>query len=226
MKKQIATCLREDMTSHAPLHRHHKLMMGMFGLGNWCFFMPSKHNASQQNYDISLGHPHHTRTLRRASKPNKPRCLQPFKMSTPSDTATPGTDSVRHHATLPTASDTRRQIIANSLVLFPNIVRDHITKFPTIPVRATDIFDVCVANVTRKYGSENEPKFIARLSHAHKEHPAARMLIASSRAMSTMESALHDLLKESVDGLGVALDDMLPVREDDTEGTDKPSTLR
>lgn len=145
-------------------------------------------------------------------------------MSTPSDTATPGTDSVRHHATLPTASDTRRQIIANYLVLFPNIVRDHITKFPTIPVRATDIFHVCVANVTRKYGSENEPKFIAKLSHAHKEHPAARMLIASGRAMSTMESALHDLLKESVDGLGVALDDMLPVREDDTEGTDKPQS--
>lgn len=42
--------------------------------------------------------------------------------------------------------------------------------------------------------------------------------------MFTMESALHSLLEGSVEGLGVALDDMLPVREDRTDGTDEPQS--
>lgn len=172
--------------------------------------------------DINLGFPHYTRTLRKTSQPNETRHLHPLTMSTPSDAATPGIDSNTHSPLLPTASDTRRQIIANALVLFPHIVQDHNTSFPNIPIRAEEIFDVCIADVTEQYGSEDAPMYTAKLTHAHKAYPAARMLILSSRAVSTMELALHDLLDRSAHALGVSLDALLPVREGCAEETDGP----
>jgi len=120
-----------------------------------------------------------------------------------------------------TAGDTRQQIIANALVQYPNIVEDHIKSFPGSPVRATDIFDVCVANVTKQYGSEDARKFIARLSYAHKKCPAARMLIASGWVMPTMELALPNLLEQSAKQLGDALDILLPLREGCVEAADE-----
>ena len=140
-------------------------------------------------------------------------------MAAPSNTATPAMGPIDHSPLLPTASDTRRQIIANALVEYPSIVQDHITNFDNMPVRAEDIFDVCVANVTGQYGSATR-KYIAKLTHAHKGYPAARMLILSGRAMPTMESALHDLLEQSAHGLGVSLETLLPVREGCGEVTD------
>lgn len=114
---------------------------------------------------------------------------------------------------LPTASDTRQQIIANSLVIYPNVVQEHVNKFPNIPVRAADIFDVCVADVTKQYGGPGNPKYIAKLTHAHVKYPAARMLLMSGAARATIDGALHNLLEHSVSGLGVSHETLLPVCE-------------
>jgi hypothetical protein len=114
---------------------------------------------------------------------------------------------------LPTASDTRQQIIANSLVIYPNVVQEHINKFPNIPVRAADIFDVCVADVTKKYGGVGNLKYLAKLTHAHEKYPAARMLLMSGGAAATIDGALHSLLEHSVSGLGACIYELLHVRE-------------
>lgn len=114
---------------------------------------------------------------------------------------------------LPNASDTREQIIANSLVVYPNVVQEHINKFPTIPVRAADIFDVCVVDVTKQYGSPGNSKYIAKLTHAHEKHPAARMFLMSGNATDTVYGALDSLLAHSIGRLGVDHDTLLPARE-------------
>lgn len=113
----------------------------------------------------------------------------------------------------PTASDTCQQIIANSLVVYPNVVQEHVNKFPNTSVRATDIFDVCVADVTKQYGRPSNPEYIANLTHAHVKHPAARMLLMSGAARATIDGALHNLLEHSVNGLGASQETLLPVRE-------------
>ncbi|GAB7324658.1 hypothetical protein MBLNU13_g08536t2 [Cladosporium sp. NU13] len=113
---------------------------------------------------------------------------------------------------LPTVSDTRQQIITNSLVIYPNVVQEHVNKFPDIPVRAADIFDVCIADVTKQYGGPGNPKYIAKLTHIHVKHPAARMLLESGSAAATIDGALHNLLEHSVSGLGVSHETLLPVR--------------
>jgi hypothetical protein len=118
-----------------------------------------------------------------------------------------------HSTTLPTASDTREQIVANALVLYPDVVQEHINKFPNIPVRATDIFDVCVVDVTKQYGGIGDPKSIAKLTHSHEKHPAARMFLMSGGATATMNGALHSLLEHSVGRLGVSHENVLPERE-------------
>jgi len=143
-------------------------------------------------------------------------------MAAPNDTAAHEMNSTDHSPTLPTSSDTRRQIIANALVEYPNIVQNFITTFPNSPICATNIFDVCVANVTEQYGSKDAPKYIAKLSHPHKGYLAARMLILSGRAMPTMELALHDLLEQSASRLGKSLDILLPVREGCAQVTEGP----
>ena len=138
----------------------------------------------------------------------------------------PGVGPIINSPPLPTASDTRRQIIANALVEYPHIVQNHVIKFSNIPVRAEDIFDVCVANVTDQYGcedaSEDASKFIAKLTYAHKGYPAARLLLLSGRVMLSMNLALHDLLERSANGLGASLDTLLPLREGCTEDMDGP----
>lgn len=114
---------------------------------------------------------------------------------------------------LPTASDTREQIIANALVTYPNVVQEHINKFPNTPVRAADIFDVCVGEVTKQYGGIGDPKYIATLTHAHEKYPAARMMLMSGPAGATVDGALHNLLEQCVAGLGASHDTLLPARE-------------
>jgi len=114
---------------------------------------------------------------------------------------------------LPTASDTRQQIIANSLVNYPNVVQEHINKFSNIPVLAADIFDVCVADVTNKYGGVGNLKYLAKLTHAHAKYPAARMLLMSGGAAATINGALYSLIEYFVSLLGASLDELLPVRE-------------
>lgn len=83
---------------------------------------------------------------------------------------------------------------------------------------------MCVANVTDQYGSEDASedasKYIAKLTHAHMEYPATRMLLLSGRLMPTMKLALHGLLERSANGLGASLDTLLPVREGCAEDTD------
>ena len=146
------------------------------------------------------------------------------------DTAAPKVESIVNSPPLPTASDICRQITANALVLFPNIVQNHITKFSNIPVRAQNIFDVCVANVTDQYSSEDvsedasedASKYTAKLTHAHMEYPAARMLLLSGRAMPTMRLALHGLLERCAEPLGTSLDTLLPMRDGCAEDTDGP----
>lgn len=114
---------------------------------------------------------------------------------------------------LPTASDTREQIIANALVTYPNVVQEHVNKFPNTPVRAADIFDVCVGEVTKQYGGIGDPKYIATLTHAHEKYAAARMMLMSGPAGATIDGALHNLLEQCVAGLRASHDTLLPVRE-------------
>ncbi|KAM0704400.1 hypothetical protein Q7P35_008634 [Cladosporium inversicolor] len=98
-------------------------------------------------------------------------------MATPNSMATFETDEDHPKSpSLPTASDTREQIIANSLVVYPNVVQEHNNKFPNIPVRAADIFDVCVVDVTKHYGGPGNPKYIAKLTHAHESIPRLELI--------------------------------------------------
>lgn len=183
--------------------------------------------------DISLSLPPYIRTLQTTSQSTKTSYPHFLKMADARDTAAPKVESIVNSPPLPTASDIWtasdicRQITANALVLYPNIVQNHITKFSNIPVRAQDIFDVCVANVTGQYGSEDASedasKYIAKLTHAHMEYPAVRMLLLSGRAMPTTKLALHDFLERCAKPLGTSLDTLLPVREGCAEDTDGPN---
>jgi hypothetical protein len=126
-----------------------------------------------------------------------------------------------HISPLPTASDTRQQIIANALIMYPNIVQQHVNRFPNIPVRAVDIFDIHVIDVTRQLDSNNDRKYNARLTHAHEKYPAARMLFMGGSRAATIEDALHNLLEQSVAGLG-ASSDKVPVCEGCAQETTGP----
>ena len=139
--------------------------------------------------------------------------------------ATLGMRSNFHDQNLPSTNDTRQQIIANALVGYPNIIQQHTTKYPNIPVRATDIFDICVANVTKHDDNFyiSNPMYIAKLTHAHEKFPAARTFLLSGSAMGTMQAALQSLLEHSAIRLGVSLDTYLPVREGCAEATTGPN---
>ena len=179
----------------------------------------------QKTCDISLELPPYISTLQTTSQSTTtcyPHCL---KMADPRDTMKPGVGPIINSSPLPTASDTRRQIIANALVEYPRTVRNHDTKFSNIPVRPEDIFDVCVADVIDQYGSEDgsedSSKYIAKLSLPHKGYPAARMLL-SGRVMPTMNLALHGLLERSANGLGASLDTLFPLGENRAEAMEGP----
>jgi hypothetical protein len=133
----------------------------------------------------------------------------------------PNTNSVHISPPL-TAIDTRQQIITNALIMYPNIVQQHVNRFPNIPVRAVDIFDIHVIDFTRQLGSDNDRKYTARLTHAHEKYPAARMLLMGGSRAATIEDALHNLLEQSITGLG-ASSDKVPLREgcaQETTGSD------
>ena len=185
-------------------------------LHSWTGFSrtSSKHTACERVGHINPGRFHHTRTLITTPQSIKSGHSCPFKMATQHSMATFETDD-DHPASpsLLTASDTREQIIANSLVVYPNVVQEHINKFPNIPVRAADIFDVCVVDVTKQYGGTGHPKYIAKLTHAHEKHPAARMFLMSGSARATVYAALDSLLAHSIGRLGVDHDTLLPARE-------------
>lgn len=112
------------------------------------------------------------------------------------------------------SGDTRQQIIANALLIYPEAVQSHHRNFPSIPVRAADIFEVCVADVTRKYGTPNgERKYIAQLTRAHEAIRAARVLLLRGGVMPTMDGALHDLLEKCAGAVGFRLHGLLPEYE-------------
>lgn len=113
-----------------------------------------------------------------------------------------------------TSGDIRQQIIANALLIYPKAVQQHHHNFPSIPVRAADIFEVCIADVTRKYGTPiGDRKYIAQLTRAHESIRTARVLLLRGAVMPTMDGALHDLLEKSADGVGYPLHDLLPEYE-------------
>lgn len=156
----------------------------------------------------------HTKTLRTTPQSIEPGHSHPLKMATENSIATFETDNDHPKSpSLPTASDTREQIIAKSLVVYPNVVQEHINKFPNIPVHAADVFNVCVVDVTKQYGGTGNPRCIAKLTHAHEKHPAACMFLMSGSATDTVYGALDSLLAHSIGRLGVDHDTLLPARE-------------
>jgi hypothetical protein len=124
-----------------------------------------------------------------------------------------------HIVPLLPASDSRQLITSNALMLYPNIVQEHVNKFPNTPVRATDIFDIYVMDVTDPHGSGRGRTYTARLTHAHEKYPAARMLLMSGVRAATVEGALHDLVEQSARGLGRSLEDVPSRKGCDLETT-------
>lgn len=222
------------MTTSADLHQLFVQLMSLCCIATDCFCTP-KRKVSHVNATchISVDLPHHTTVDALNDIPiyhNMPSSHSPPDMAALSLKATRGMRVNFHNTNLPPINDTRQQIIANALVGYPNIVQQHITKFPNIPVRATDIFDVCVANVTEYDDDDNEydedpdyiittPTYIAKLTYAHEKFSAARILLLSGSAKTTMQMALQSLLEHSAIGLGASLDTYLPVREGCAQAT-------
>lgn len=132
----------------------------------------------------------------------------------------PTTAPMEHsHLPVPMPSyDVRQQIIANALVIFPQIVDKHVKKFSSFPVRAEDMFDVCILAVdstdpdahpnTNPAGS-----FRAMLTHTDGAVFALRTLLISTQSMPTAESALDTLLEAVATVLGTNRRTFLPKPE-------------
>jgi hypothetical protein len=91
--------------------------------------------------------------------------------------------------------DLRQQFLSNALVIFPHIVDKHTKKYPNTPVRAEDIFDVCIV-----LGDCNRVIFgpyHAQLRHADGEVPAIRKLLIGTSSFRTAEEALRVLLEST-----------------------------
>lgn len=108
--------------------------------------------------------------------------------------------------------DWRQQILANALILFPQIVALHCAKYPALPPRANDIFEVSVSTATANtaaedgetvrhtfrrygldYGLDDRLHFHATLTHSHGDVPAARVVLISSAVELSVGAALKQL---------------------------------
>ena len=97
--------------------------------------------------------------------------------------------------TIMSVVDVRRQIIANALRRRPDIVKAHATKFPSIPVRAEDIFDVTIhPDIELLADGSSARTYLARLTHADSTDLATRVFVLGGRSQRTVEGALHSLL--------------------------------
>jgi len=172
-------------------------------------------NAShdKESSDIRSGPSQLTKTLRTTSQSTKTSCLRSLKM------AEQGIDLSL------IARDTRQLILSNALVKYPNIVQQHIEKFPNIPMGAADIFDIYIIASTEIIGGHYWQMFTARLTHAHEKYPAARIMLLSGTRADTVERALHGLLEHSAEELGSFLE-KVPLREGCVEETTGPGAGR
>jgi hypothetical protein len=87
----------------------------------------------------------------------------------------------------------RAQIFANALVLFPRIVQQHNEEYPTIPLRAQDIFEITIS-LREDYGMLD---YTTRLTYRRKLAPALHILLLGSASNYTAHLALLDLLNTS-----------------------------
>lgn len=95
-------------------------------------------------------------------------------------------------------TDMRAQIFANSLVVFPHIVRIHNQQYANTPLRAQDIFEVSIS--LQHY--DNGSNYVARLTHRHSLAPALHHLLLGSVPQPTAQGALWHLLDTTCTLLG------------------------
>jgi hypothetical protein len=91
--------------------------------------------------------------------------------------------------------DLRQQILSNALAIFPHIVDKHTKKYPNTPVRAEDIFDVCI--ILGDCDRAIFGPYYAQLRHADGEIPAIRKLLIGTSSFATAEEALRVLLEST-----------------------------
>lgn len=129
--------------------------------------------------------------------------------------------------------DWRQQTLANALILFPQIVAAHCAKYPALPPRANDIFELSISTATPRpdranpaeddgiisrsfkkhgidYGGDNRPHFSATLSHSHADLPAVRVVLISSGAELSIGAALKALFFTSTRCIGEAYEELCP----------------
>lgn len=99
---------------------------------------------------------------------------------------------------LMSVTDMREQILANALVLFTHIVSSHSRRFPNIPPRAQDVFEVSIS----LQHTDSGPDFIARLTHRYSLAPALHVLVLGGVPQTSAEGALWHLLDTTCTMLG------------------------
>lgn len=94
-------------------------------------------------------------------------------------------------------TDMRAQIFANALVIFPHIALSHNLTYPSIPLRAQDIFEVSIS-----LHHKPDPDYIARLTYRQRLAPALHVLLLGGPQRPTAHLALSSLLDTTCTMLG------------------------
>jgi hypothetical protein len=116
-----------------------------------------------------------------------------------------------------TAGDLRQQTLSNALVLYPNVVDQHARTYPNVPVRAEDIFDICVSSIDRQIPNGPVARYwTAKLTHAPGTagvNRAGRAFLIAGRESPAVDWALCELFDAVTFLLSDGHDVLLPSRE-------------
>ena len=95
--------------------------------------------------------------------------------------------------------DLRQQILANALVLFPDLVGRQSGRFH-MPPWAPMLFEIAILPAV-KDGAHGK-HYRARLTHPHPDAPAVRVTLLGGHADPTIGGALQNLLEVTIDAIG------------------------
>jgi hypothetical protein len=125
----------------------------------------------------------------------------PYKQDQPPQAHPAQQAPVLHQRTTPqfpflTAGDLRQQTLSNALVLYPNIVDQHARTYPIVPVRAEDIFDICVVSIDRQIPHGPVARYwSAKLTYAPGIAGVTRAFLVAGKESLAMECALYELFE-------------------------------